>query len=102
MTKRYDLHGGVAMRTNDKAKNRSIRPVPASVLEQDIASIEAMSDEEIDRELESYGIDPQRAIAKVTATVRNKMSEFAKRGALHAEKTVGHRTPAAHAIPSEE
>jgi hypothetical protein len=90
---RYDLQGDV-MAINKKTGRR---PDPDPTLVQDMADISTMSDEEIDRELRSYGIDPDKAIEKVTTTVRNKMNEWEKRGILHAKKTVAHHhasTPA--------
>jgi hypothetical protein len=82
-------------------KNKPNQSVPTNTLEQDIAEIEAMTDDEIDRELVSYGIDPQRAIAKVTRNVRNKLSEW-DRGPLHAKEDVVHPTPVPHAFTGEE
>jgi hypothetical protein len=81
----YDFDGGVVM----TKKNKPVKPVLNS-LDDDIAAIERMSDEEIDRELISYGIDPQNAIAKVKNTVRNQMSKWGHRGPLHEKEAVTH------------
>ncbi len=84
-----------------KAKNKPTQTVP-NTLEQDVLEIESMTDEEIDRELiEVHGIDPQRAIAKVTATVRSQINKW-DRGRHHEEKAVAHHTPVSHAANGKE
>jgi len=93
----YDSYGGVVM----IRKNKPVKPVLNS-LDDDIAAIGRMSDEEIDRELISYGIDPQAAVAKVKNTVRNKLSEWGHRGSLHEKEAVIHHTLSSTTLNSKD
>lgn len=85
------------------AKN-PINPPDVPTLEEDIRSIEAMSDEEIDAELASYGINAKLAIEKVTSSVRSKLNAYSKeRGRLHAKEAVTHQpVHRPHAVNGEE
>ncbi len=77
-------------------------PVPRTLAE-DIADIESMSDEEIDRELrEVHGIDPERAVAKIAASVREKMNAWDQRRQHHAIKEMVVRRTVPHPPAGEE
>jgi hypothetical protein len=84
------------------AKKKPNRSKPAVDLQTDIASVEAMSDQELDATLAQYGIDPQPAIDKVRAMVQNKLHEWRARGVLHAEETVAAHPTSDHAVNGEE
>jgi hypothetical protein len=86
-------------------KNRIKPPAPAApTLEDDINSIEGMTDDEIDAELESYGINPKCAVEKVTSSVRDKLNAYSREeGRLHARETVTrHPIHRPHAVNGEE
>jgi hypothetical protein len=92
----HDQNGGVMM-----TARKTPKPVSRTQAE-DIADIESMSDEEIDRELrEVHGIDPDRAVAKIAASVREKMNAWDPRRQHHAIKEMVARRTVPHPAGEE-
>ena len=72
-----------------KAKKNPNAP-KRPTLEEEVANVERLSPAEVDAELKRFNIDPEPAIRKVKEMVQDKLTEWRRRGVLHAEKQMTH------------